>query len=129
MVFRTAIPDCGTRFYPTMSEHLPAQQFGQSIAKRVFGIMIVGLIPAFITFIVPALVIPKWLPVGAYIASGFAAGYLTIRQLRQFRCPRCGECIQKHVDTRNQENTPIIYFCKSCDVEWDTGLRTPSGSL
>lgn len=109
-----------------MSEHLPAPQFGKAISKKVIGVLIVGLIPAFITFIVPTLAIPTWLPAVSFIASGFIAGYLTIQHLRQFHCPRCGKSIQKHEDTQDKENTPILYFCKSCDVEWDTGVRTPS---
>lgn len=109
-----------------MSEHLPAPQFGSFISKWVFGVLIVGLIPAFLTFFVPALAISTWLAVASFIASAFAAGYLTIRQLRQFRCPRCRESIQKHEDTQNQESVPIVYFCKSCDAVWDTGLRTPT---
>jgi predicted RNA-binding Zn-ribbon protein involved in translation (DUF1610 family) len=109
-----------------MSELLPAPKFGQSISKRVFGVLIAGLIPALLTFIAPAIAISTWFVGAIFIASTFVAGYLTIRQLRQFRCPRCGESILKHEDTQNQENAPIVYFCKSCDVKWDTGLRTPT---
>lgn len=110
----------------TMSEHLRAPHFGSRVSKRVLAVVIIGLLPALIALIIPGVGIPTWFAVTSFIVGGVVAGYLSIGLLRQFRCPRCGGCIEMHEATQNQENAPILYFCRPCDVVWDSGLRTPS---
>jgi predicted RNA-binding Zn-ribbon protein involved in translation (DUF1610 family) len=42
---------------------------------------------------------------------------------RRYRCPSCGSPIRSATITRRQAGDPIIYFCRECNVEWDTRLR------
>ena len=108
-----------------MSEQLRAPRFGSHVSRRVLAVATIGLLPALIALITPGAGIQMWFAVTSFVVGGVAAGYLSIGLLRQFRCPRCGRRIDTHEATQNQEDAPILYFCKPCDVVWDSGLRTP----
>jgi RNase P subunit RPR2 len=59
------------------------------------------------------------------IRAGVVASSIQRRELRRFQCPRCHRTLQTHEPTHGQPDVPIRFFCRSCDVLWDTGLRTP----
>jgi hypothetical protein len=42
--------------------------------------------------------------------------------LRQFRCPNCGQPINKPAG-KPQGGKPIRFRCHQCDAVWETGLR------
>ena len=106
-----------------MTERQRAPFFGR-LAWRIIGAAALGTLPALAWFFGSA--VPMWVAMGSFLAGGLAAGYLSIRAMKQFRCPRCGAHIPQHEPTGDEENVPILFVCKTCDVEWDTAFRTGS---
>ena len=47
------------------------------------------------------------------------------KHFEPFRCPDCGEIIEKSLENSNASNEAIIYHCKKCEVLWHVG-DTPS---
>jgi len=43
------------------------------------------------------------------------------RVLRHYRCPQCRAELPRHNDDARREE--YLFYCKSCDVIWKTGLR------
>jgi hypothetical protein len=109
-----------------MTEHLKAPRFAARISVRVFGLIAISLAPTVIGLAASSVVIPLWFSVGSFVIGSIAAALVSARWLREFHCPRCGASVPQHEPTMNAINAPIVYNCKSCDVVWDTGLRTPS---
>ncbi len=99
--------------------------FRRRIAARVLGLVALGLVPTALSLF--GVGIPTWASAAAFVAGGAGAGLVSRRELRRFRCPRCGDAIPEHVPTLDEPDAPIRYVCRTCDVSWDTGLRTPSG--
>ena len=62
---------------------------------------------------------PFCLVVGLMLIAIFALHH---RVLRRYRCPQCGSRIPfyREDSTRVEE---YRYYCKDCDVIWNTGLR------
>ena len=62
-----------------------------------------------------------------FAAFAALAGYLAIRLpriMRTFRCPRCHSPIETYLDTGGAAGAAIDYYCKNCDVIWETGITT-----
>ena len=43
-----------------------------------------------------------------------------------FACPKCQLRISEFMDTKGELAAPVNYYCKNCDVIWETGLKTTS---
>jgi hypothetical protein len=101
-----------------------APGFRRRIAARVLGIVALGLVPAALSLF--GVGVPTWASAAAFVAAGAVAGLVSRRELRRFRCPRCGRAVPEHLPTLEEPDAPIRFLCRTCDVTWDTGLRTPS---
>ncbi len=45
----------------------------------------------------------------------------------RFRCPCCKEeIVDPHQNL--EEGDAIVFFCKTCDIEWETGMNQSSGT-
>jgi len=66
-----------------------------------------------------------WISVILFI-SGIILGFVLDRmRLKNFHCPKCNKLILKPTIVNAEPNDPINYYCKNCDIEWETGLRVP----
>jgi hypothetical protein len=45
---------------------------------------------------------------------------------KRYWCPLCKERIRTPTIPRPQPGDPLHFYCPRCDVQWDTGLSTPT---
>ena len=57
--------------------------------------------------------------------SLLGATLYALERVKQFHCPDCGELIPNHMPTTDKGGDPIEYLSETCDILWDTGLRSP----
>lgn len=64
-----------------------------------------------------------------WLLSGFfvlwIAGWILadVFYFKRYRCPACGATIRQPTIVSRKPGDPIRYYCRKCEVEWDTRLR------
>lgn len=63
-------------------------------------------------------------------AVAFASTIVGLFLLPRFRkrytqCPNCSALLTRPTLSDLEAGDPVCFVCKNCDIEWDTGLRTP----
>ena len=67
---------------------------------------------------------PAWLGLFTFVIFVFFLIRAIKKYYKPFKCPDCGETIEKSLENSNAENEAIIYHCKKCDVIWHVGETT-----
>ncbi len=64
----------------------------------------------------------RW-SVGVIVCIAWLWAVLTMMTSRDraFTCPDCGGPVQRPVDARTEEGSPILKLCPACDVLWHMG--------
>lgn len=68
-----------------------------------------------------------WLMAALFVL--WIAGWMLadLRLLRRYRCPTCGLAIRRPTIVDRGPGDPVLYYCRRCDVEWDTRARESDG--
>ncbi len=63
--------------------------------------------------------------IGAAFVVLWIAGWIVadVAWFRRYRCPSCGAVIRSPKETDSDASDPIVYVCRTCNIEWDTRLR------
>lgn len=69
---------------------------------------------------------PFWLALVTFIVFVVLLVRAVIKNYEPFKCPDCGQVIEKSLENSNAEKEAVIYHCKKCDVLWHVG-ETISG--
>ena len=67
-----------------------------------------------------------WIATGSFLACIVFGMVFDWFRFRAYRCPSCGRTIDRPTLKPVGLGTPRHYYCPACNIEWDTGLRTPS---
>ncbi len=67
-----------------------------------------------------------WRVVGFFVVWMALWIVLDTLLLRRYRCPRCRQTIRGPTVIDRRPGEPLRYYCGTCDIEWDTGLRESS---
>jgi hypothetical protein len=66
-----------------------------------------------------------WISIAAFVLSlVFGASFESYR-LHNYYCPDCGQRIAEPTLEQVGVGTPRCYYCPTCNIEWDTGIRVP----
>lgn len=70
----------------------------------------------------------RWIAIAVFV--GWLAGLMVADFFffRRFSCPECGTAIGRPTLEDRSPGDPILYYCPTCRIEWDTRLRE-SGEL
>jgi len=67
-----------------------------------------------------------WLAAGGFVVWIAFWIILDRRMFQSYCCPSCGQSIKEPTVVARKGGDPIRFYCSSCDIEWDTGLRESS---
>ncbi len=88
-----------------------------------------------VLLMVPPLVAVAWMvddrsqPEWRWVAAAFFVAWIVAwivadtMLFRAYRCPSCGKGIRNPTIKSRSAGDPIRYYCDTCQIEWDTGLR------
>lgn len=70
----------------------------------------------------------SWIAFGICIVNLILGFYWQNRREKKMKCPECKQMLflDNFKDLKPSEQ--IFFHCKSCDIQWDTGLRCPQDS-
>ncbi|MEX0702767.1 MAG: hypothetical protein WD069_11795 [Planctomycetales bacterium] len=106
-----------------MTEPRLDTRFHSRLRRRGFTIFAVLVVPL-LGFIYLADVERLWF-LCVWVAGVVAALASYWWTLARYRCPKCGRTIGDLRTGRFGHEMPIVFRCTACDIEWDTGVRTP----
>ncbi len=68
-----------------------------------------------------------WICLGVFICTIITNIAMDSYRYRHFRCPECGTILPKPKFGELRVRDLITFYCASCDIEWDSGLRVAGG--
>lgn len=70
---------------------------------------------------------PFWI-FSVAIGTGFVLFLVLFFRLRpKFRCPQCGQELDRETMLGKKEGEPIRFVCSTCQIEWESGMNVPGG--
>ena len=64
---------------------------------------------------------PFWVGIGTFIVFLFFLIRAFKKHYEPFKCPDCGQVIEKSLENSGKEYEAIIYHCSKCEVLWHVG--------
>ena len=99
------------------------RKFGlQFMLRNVVVILSHGIIAAALWYLLPQFT--SLIFFGAFINTFISLILVERYGFKTFECPTCRRVLPKRCILDGDDEI-ICFVCETCDVEWDTGLRTP----
>jgi hypothetical protein len=70
----------------------------------------------------------EWAAVSAFVGWVVFGWAFEWFRVHNYCCPTCGRTITEPTLEQRVVGTPRCYYCPTCNVEWDTGIRVPPNS-
>ncbi|MBN1997617.1 hypothetical protein JW935_08705 [candidate division KSB1 bacterium] len=64
-----------------------------------------------------------WISLFLFVAGCIGGLVWDKKRTTRFKCPQCGKLIRTPVVAERKGGDPIDYYCPTCDIQWQTGLR------
>jgi|HubBroStandDraft_4_1064222.scaffolds.fasta_scaffold1149995_1 hypothetical protein len=70
----------------------------------------------------------EWAALSAFLGWVALGWAFEQHRMHNYWCPACGQRITEATLDQRIVGTPRRYYCATCNVEWDTGIRVPPNS-